>query len=209
MKKISISIILAVFVCILCSGTVLAGDCTSTMTASSSKVKQGAEVTFTTTIKSPEKALNAISAEIDYDTNLLEYVSMTAGNGWSGDLKNKKLVLVTLNANKDVTIDFKFKVKSSATVGNAVVTLKNIQGVDLDETEYAIPNATRTISIEASATKDPTTDNNIPKVNTTNETPKANTIPYTGVEDWVMPIAFIAIIAAAIGYVCYRKYNMV
>ncbi|SRR5574344_1152252 len=219
MKKFTITIILMALICVICASTVYAGSVTASLTSSKTTAKQGDEVTFTLSIKSTDnKGMNVLETVFSYDESILEYTGVTFLNGWSGDINtdSKKLAAVTMSASTGEIATLKFKVKSDAKVGNATISATNISVIDLDEETYTAPNATRTISIETNAADvkptngTPNTNNTIPKVNTTtNKANTANTIPYTGVEDWVMPIGFIAIIAAAVGYVFYKKYNMV
>lgn len=107
----------------------------------------------------------ALSAELSYDSNVLENPKINTGIGWSGMMNNNKIVLDSSSFQDNSTIaTITFNVKISA---DTEVKLKNIEILNdgnLNETINEL--TTQTIKLTNSAAVDNTTYNNNTNTNT-------------------------------------------
>ena len=138
MKK-TISIILVILL-IVCSTKVYAvkDSFYTTLTINHAQAKKGDTITVTIGLKdiaieSAEKGIGAYTAEIQFDSSVLEYVSVNGTDKWEAPLyqdgfitSNTKDAKVVNTAQSIATITF--KVKENAKSGETVIALRNFSG---------------------------------------------------------------------------------
>ena len=138
MKKI-ISIILVILL-VVCTTKVYAvkDSFYTTLTINHAQAKRGDTITVTIGLKdiaieSAEKGIGAYTAEIQFDSSVLEYVSVNGTNKWEAPLyqdgfitSNTKDAKVVNTAQSIATITF--KVKENAKLGETSIALRNFSG---------------------------------------------------------------------------------
>ncbi len=138
MKKI-ISIILVILL-VVCTTKVYAvkDSFHTTLTINHAQAKRGDTITVTIGLKdiaieSAEKGIGAYTAEIQFDSSVLEYVSVNGTNKWEAPLyqdgfitSNTKDAKVVNTAQSIATITF--KVKENAKLGETSIALRNFSG---------------------------------------------------------------------------------
>lgn len=138
MKK-TISIILVILL-IVCSTKVYAvkDSFHTTLTIHHAQAKKGDTITVTIGLKdiaieSAEKGIGAYTAEIQFDSSVLEYVSTNGTDKWEAPLyqdgfitSNTKDAKVVNTAQSIATITF--KVKENAKLGETSIALRNFSG---------------------------------------------------------------------------------
>lgn len=138
MKK-TISIILVILL-IVCSTRVYAvkDSFHTTLTIHHAQAKKGDTITVTIGLKdiaieSGEKGIGAYTAEIQFDSSVLEYVSTNGTDKWEAPLyqdgfitSNTKDAKVVNTAQSIATITF--KVKENAKLGETSIALRNFSG---------------------------------------------------------------------------------
>ena len=138
MKKI-ISIILVILLLVCTTKVYAAKDSFhTTLTINHTQAKRGDTVTVTIGLKdiaieSAEKGIGAYTAEIQFDSSVLEYVSVNGTNKWEAPLyqdgfitSNTKDAKVVNTAQSIATITF--KVKENAKLGETSIALRNFSG---------------------------------------------------------------------------------
>lgn len=138
MKKM-ISIILIILL-VACTAKVYATSDSfyTTLTINNSQAKRGDTITVTIGLKdiaiqSGEKGIGAYTAEIQFDSSVLEYVSVNGTDKWEAPLyqdgfitSNTKDAKVVNTTQSIATITF--KVKESAKLGETSIALRNFSG---------------------------------------------------------------------------------
>lgn len=138
MKKI-ISIILIILL-VACTAKVYAASDSfnTTLTINNSQAKRGDTITVTIGLKdiaieSGEKGIGAYTAEIQFDSSVLEYVSVNGTDKWEAPLyqdgfitSNTKDAKVVTTTQSIATITF--KVKENAKLGETSIALRNFSG---------------------------------------------------------------------------------
>lgn len=138
MKKI-ISIILVILLLVYTTKVYASKDSFhTTLTINHEQAKRGDTVTVTIGLKdiaieSAEKGIGAYTAEIQFDSSVLEYVSVNGTNKWEAPLyqdgfitSNTKDAKVVNTAQSIATITF--KVKENAKLGETSIALRNFSG---------------------------------------------------------------------------------
>ncbi len=138
MKKI-ISIILVILLLVCTTKVYAAKDSFhTTLTINHTQAKRGDTVTVTIGLKdiaieSAEKGIGAYTAEIQFDSSVLDYVSVNGTNKWEAPLyqdgfitSNTKDAKVVNTAQSIATITF--KVKENAKLGETSIALRNFSG---------------------------------------------------------------------------------
>ncbi len=108
------------------------------LTASSSNVKRGKNITVTIAlkdiaIKSGEKGIGAYTASIEFDSSVLEYVSSKGTSKWDAPLYQNGKITGNTSDGKVVSTaqnigSITFKVKSTAKLGKTTIKLTNFSG---------------------------------------------------------------------------------
>ena len=136
-KKIIILNIIVIVAIFMLGIQVNATDTTFKLQIKESKgsVNYGEEVSFTISIAELQKGeavgTNAITAQIEYDSSILQYENYTMNNKWSmASLNENSMTFAITNGeyiteNQDI-ITFKFKAKTNINATNTTVSLKNI-----------------------------------------------------------------------------------
>ena len=138
MKK-TISIILVILL-VVCTTKVYAvkDSFHTTLTINHAQAKKGDTITVTIGLKdiaieSAEKGIGAYTAEIQFDSSVLEYVSVNGTDKWEAPLyqdgfitSNTKDAKVVNTAQSIATITF--KVKENAKLGETSIALRNFSG---------------------------------------------------------------------------------
>lgn len=138
MKKI-ISIILIILL-VACTAKVYAVSDSfhTTLTINHAQAKRGETITVTIGLKdiaieSGEKGIGAYTAEIQFDSSVLEYVSVNGTDKWEAPLyqdgfitSNTKDAKVVTTTQSIATITF--KVKENAKLGETSIALRNFSG---------------------------------------------------------------------------------
>lgn len=138
MKK-TISIIVMILL-VVCTTKVYAvkDSFHTTLTINQTQAKRGDTVTVTIGLKdiaieSAEKGIGAYTAEIQFDSSVLEYVSVNGTDKWEAPLyqdgfitSNTKDAKVVNTAQSIATITF--KVKQNAKLGETSIALRNFSG---------------------------------------------------------------------------------
>lgn len=170
-KKV-ISIIMFIILTLVATKVYAANDNFNTsLKASSSKVKREDTISITIglkdiAIKSGEKGIGAYTANIKFDSSVLEYVSTSSMGKWEapfyqngfivGNTKDGEVVKTTQNIGA-----ITFKVKKDAKLGETTIELNNFSG-STAENDISTPNQSIKITIVASNSdnNDNNNDNN-------------------------------------------------
>lgn len=138
MKKI-ISIILIILL-VVCTAKVYAASDSfyTTLTINNSQAKRGDTITVTIGLKdiaieSGEKGIGAYTAEIQFDSSVLEYVSVNGTDKWEAPLYQDGFITSNTKDAKVVTTTqsiaiITFKVKENAKLGETSIALRNFSG---------------------------------------------------------------------------------
>lgn len=138
MKKI-ISIILIILL-VACTAKVYAASDSfyTTLTINNSQAKRGDTITVTIGLKdiaieSGEKGIGAYTAEIQFDSSVLEYVSVNGTDKWEAPLYQDGFITSNTKDAKVVTTTqsiaiITFKVKENAKLGETSIALRNFSG---------------------------------------------------------------------------------
>ncbi len=222
MKK-TLSIVLVAILVLAVSMSVVYATTSFTvaLSASTTKVDKGGTVDVTIALKNftkGETGINSAHFSLDYDQAVFESVAVTdmsVKNGWS---------MPTYNAvNGDYAIDnssfiaedhdmitIKFKVKSTAKVGNTVITVKDFNASDaVDDIYPSDQKITLTIQ-EKATTPEPTNTTPEPTPEPTpapTNTAPAPSNPKTGIEDYTVPAILVVSVLGVMAYVRYRKLD--
>ena len=216
MKKTLSIVLVTMLALIMCSTAVFATTSfTVALTADSTKVEKGGEVTVTVSLKNftaGETGINALYAVIDYDKKVfeaLEPANITAANGWGSVTYNDATgEAVTDNssfmAEDHEAFKMKFKVKADAAVGNTVITVKNVEASDAATDIYPTDQKiTLTIQEKAAAPEQNQVNNQVQ--NNVQQENVATQNPSTGIEDFTVPAVLAISVLAIIAYVRYTR----
>ncbi len=157
MKK-TISIILMILL-MVCTAKVYAVSDSfhTTLTINNSQAKRGDTITVTIGLKdiaiqSGEKGIGAYTAEIQFDSSVLEYVSVNGTDKWEAPLyqdgfitSNTKDAKVVNTAQSIATITF--KIKENAKLGETSIALKNFSGSTAGSDILASSNGSTKLTI--------------------------------------------------------------
>ena len=176
MKKVISILLMILFVMVTANVQAASDSFHTTLTINNSQAKRGDTITVTIGLKdiaieSGEKGIGAYTAEIQFDSSVLEYVSVNGTDKWEAPLyqdgfitSNTKDAKVVNRAQSIATITF--KVKENAKLGETSIALRNFSG------------SAATLDILASsngATKLTIIDNSSNSSNSSNSTNTTNT----------------------------------
>ncbi len=179
MKK-TISIILVILL-VVCTTKVYAvkDSFHTTLTINHAQAKKGDTITVTIGLKdiaieSAEKGIGAYTAEIQFDSSVLEYVSVNGTDKWEAPLyqdgfitSNTKDAKVVNTAQSIATITF--KVKESAKLGETSIALRNFSGSAAGPDILASSNGATKLTII-----DNNSSNSINSINSINSSNSSN-----------------------------------
>lgn len=216
MKK-TISIIL-VIVLMVCTTKVYAvkDSFHTTLTVNHAQAKKGDTITVTIGLKdiaieSGEKGIGAYTAEIQFDSSVLEYVSVNGTDKWETPLyqdgfitSNTKDAKVVNTAQSIATITF--KVKQNAKLGETSIALRNFSGSSAGPDILASSNGTTKLTIIDSNSSNGISSSNSNKDNLKDNKAQENSntksdlsvLPKTGEEKNPMVMILYVLIALSI-----------
>lgn len=157
MKKV-ISILLMILL-VLCTTKVQAvsDSFNTTLTINNSQAKRGDTITVTIglkdiAIRSGEKGIGAYTAEIKFDSSVLEYVSADGVGKWEAPLYQDGYITSNTNDAEVVTTTqniatITFKVKENASLGETSVSVANFSGSALQADILASSNGSAKLTI--------------------------------------------------------------
>lgn len=157
MKKV-ISILLMILL-VLCTTKVQAASDSfnTTLTINNSQAKRGDTITVTIGLKdiaieSGEKGIGAYTAEIKFDSSVLEYVSADGVGKWEAPLYQDGYITSNTNDAEVVTTTqniatITFKVKENASLGETSVSVANFSGSALQADILASSNGSAKLTI--------------------------------------------------------------
>ena len=129
----------------------------TTLTINNSQVKRGDTVTVTLGLKdiaieSGEKGIGAYTAEIKFDSSVLEYVSADGVGKWEAPLYQDGYITSNTNDAEVVTTTqniatITFKVKENASLGETSVSVANFSGSALQADVLASSNGSAKLTI--------------------------------------------------------------
>ena len=191
--------------------------------SSSSKLKEGETVTINVKLTSVNAGagIDALTAGIEYDTNVFETLStsnFTSSTGWTPTFAASTNKMTGLKSEKITSSENMFtitlKAKSEINVDSTTITLKNavVSGgiiANGGTGDIKVNNASVTISKEKEATsitEDIETTNTAGNITILNDKTTSNkNIPKTGIEQYVL-IALVGIMIVAIfSYAVYKN----
>lgn len=222
-KTLSIITITLLILLISISNVQAAGPYKVTMSTEATAA-QGGEITVTVKLSdfANGTVVEEFAAVLQYDKAIFEVVKesdITTLGGWSKGAFNENepntngfMINVSnpnyASSNTDI-FSFKLKVKPDAKLGSTTLTLSDFDSTD--GVNLLIPDTEpTTITIQAAsvATPEPTattTPKTTAKATTPTPTAKSNeSMPKTGVEDYIMPAI---VIVAVIGIFAYVRFN--
>lgn len=157
MKKV-ISILLMILL-VLCTTKVQAASdiFNTTLTINNSQVKRGDTITVIIglkdiSIESGEKGIGAYTAEIKFDSSVLEYVSIEGIGKWETPLYQDGYITSNTNDAEVVTTTqniatITFKVKENASLGETLVSIANFSGSAVQAEILASSNGSAKLTI--------------------------------------------------------------
>lgn len=157
MKKV-ISILLMILL-VLCTTKVQAtsDSFNTTLTINNSQAKRGDTITVTIglkdiAIRSGEKGIGAYTAEIKFDSSVLEYVSADGVGKWEAPLYQDGYITSNTNDAEVVTTTqniatITFKVKENASLGETLVSVANFSGSAVQADILASSNGSAKLTI--------------------------------------------------------------
>ena len=232
-KKIVITLLTVLVVMFVMVGkSFAAGSYSASLTPNNSKTSKGSEVKVTLKLSgiSVDGGINALTATLKYDSDVLSLKKsdVKGMNDWSVTYNedNNKLAI---DSGEPVTEDteiatFTFKVNDSTSATTAAIQLVSIAaGNSSISEEVKISDITTNISIGTSI--NPTTSpsespsaspventtnrvvNNTPSENKTSNstTTKNEAMPYTGAENYVLPLMLALVVLGIVSFVNYKK----
>ena len=225
MKKIMSIVFLVMLISILGITTVMATtNFTIGLTADKTTVGRGQTVTITVAVDNftaGERGINAMKGTLSYDKNVFEEVvssDLKAQNGWSSITYNgENGLFVTENsefiAEKQDVFTITLKAKTTATLADTAITIKDVEASDLDTEIYP---SDQTITVKVTETTSGGNNNNVN--NTTIITPTENStvikntstsedLPKTGLEDYVLPVIIVVLALALVSYIGYKRID--
>ena len=232
-KKIVITLLTVLVVMFLMIGkSFAAGSYSASLTPNNSKTSKGSEVKVTLKLSgiSVDGGINALTATLIYDSDVLSLKKsdVKGMNDWSVTYNedNNKLAI---DSGEPVTEDteiatFTFKVNDSTSATTAAIQLVSIAaGNSSISEEVKISDITTNISIgtsinpSTSPSESPSTSpventtnrvvNNTPSENKTSNstTTKNEAMPYTGAENYVLPLMLALVVLGIVSFVNYKK----
>lgn len=232
-KKIVITLLTVLVVMFLMVGkSFAAGSYSASLTPNNSKTSKGSEVKVTLKLSgiSVDGGINALTATLKYDSDVLSLKKsdVKGMNDWSVTYNedNNKLAI---DSGEPVTEDteiatFTFKVNDSTSATTAAIQLVSIAaGNSSISEEVKISDITTNISIgtsinpTTSPSESPSTSpventtnrvvNNTPSENKTSNstTTKNEAMPYTGAENYVLPLMLALVVLGIVSFVNYKK----
>lgn len=137
MKKLSISLIIALIICLFSSTSVLAVDTKVTLSADKTTAKPGDTITVTLSA-SCEVGLSYVVTTIEYNDSVLTLQSEEVSNNWKNYGNNQlELMIDTNQIIKEGTLYTAiFKVNDNATEGETIISATGIEQTDKDNGEY-------------------------------------------------------------------------
>lgn len=232
-KKIVITLLTVLVVMFLMLGkSFAAGSYSASLTPNNSKISKGSEVKVTLKLSgiSVDGGINALTATLKYDSDVLSLKKsdVKGMNDWSVTYNedNNKLAI---DSGEPVTEDteiatFTFKVNDSTSATTAAIQLVSIAaGNSSISEEVKISDITTNISIgtsinpSTSPSESPSTSpvdntanrvvNNTPSENKTSNstTTKNEAMPYTGAENYVLPLMLALVVLGIVSFVNYKK----
>lgn len=138
MKKVISILLMILFVMVTANVQAASDSFHTTLTINNSQAKRGDTITVTIGLKdiaieSGEKGIGAYTAEIQFDSSVLEYVSVNGTDKWEAPLyqdgfitSNTKDAKVVTTTQSIATITF--KVKENAKLGETSIALRNFSG---------------------------------------------------------------------------------
>ncbi|MGN8816918.1 cadherin-like beta sandwich domain-containing protein [Oribacterium sp. HCP28S3_H8] len=123
-----------------------------TITFSDPSVTEGSDVNVTMKVSSTDGTLGRADVTVDYDSNLLEFVSGTDADGGAGKVR----IHGATNGQGTGTLEYNLKFKTLGS-GKAAITIETQEVYDTDESLVQIThegNSTVTVSSQAAASKD-------------------------------------------------------
>lgn len=216
MKKI-ISIILIILL-VVCTAKVYAASDSfyTTLTINNSQAKRGDTITVTIGLKdivieSGEKGIGAYTAEIQFDSSVLEYVSVNGTDKWEAPLyqdgfitSNTKDAKVVTTTQSIATITF--KVKENAKLGETSIALRNFSGSAAGADILASSNGATKLTIIDNNSSNSINSSNSKKDNLENKNVQENSnttsdlsvLPKTGEEQNPMVMILYTLIGLSI-----------
>lgn len=230
-KKLIVVFIMSILVIALLTKDIFAASYKTTIEPSSTTIAKGGTVTLTIKISNID-AGNGIwnfSAVFDYDTSVFEEITdndvqVDTTLGWTKTYAqdSKKLNLENSNfvTSDQELVKITLKAKADAAATTGVFKIKDVKASN-SETEIAGQEVGTTLSISATSAGENVViepDNEIienevdPFENEANEMMNENTssgqeVPYTGVEDYVVPLIAVVVILGIISFVNYKRLD--
>ena len=232
-KKIVITLLTVLVVMFLMVGkSFAAGSYSASLTPNNSKTSKGSEVKVTLKLSGiiVDGGINALTATLKYDSDVLSLKKsdVKGMNDWSVTYNedNNKLAI---DSGEPVTEDteiatFTFKVNDSTSATTAAIQLVSIAaGNSSISEEVKISDITTNISIgtsinpSTSPSESPSASpventtnrvvNNTPSENKTSNstTTKNEAMPYTGAENYVLPLMLALVVLGIVSFVNYKK----
>lgn len=235
MKQISKKIIaIAIIMLMILMGVKTvnaAGSSVKMSLSSNSKLVAGQNITVNVNYtQSVAGGIGSIMGTLNFDSNVLEYVSATAQGDWQAAVytNSTKILGIERNNNTETTgtiATITFKVKEGVTAENTTITY-NVTDVGLTDEVSLSPSVTIDANKDASGSEDegktntPATDNKQPGTtngnkngstknatkNITTSKSTSSKLPKAGDETTIAIISVIAIIAI-VGIVGFVKYS--
>lgn len=217
MKKVLSIVLIAILALAICMSAVYATTSfTVALSATATKVEQGGEVTVTVALKNftpGETGINAIHLTVDYDKAIFETLTdadITTAGGWTSPTFNPANGAVvtensTFKAENHDFLTIKFKVKETANVGNAVISIKDVEASDASNDIHPSDQQLTVNVTPKATTPDPVPDNKTPDPEPVENKTPAPSNPKTGIEDYTVPAILTVTAIAAIAYVKYTR----
>lgn len=226
MKKV-ISIILIILITTFTLNIEAADEKNLTFKSNQKEINKGEKITLT--ISSNE--LTAIEGTIKYNTTIWTLESKTSQESFTLNEETGKFALANIAGEEKISVDIVLKSKEDITVNSDTIELLSIIGSNKTGEGYILPDKEVKIDFKATQNGEESTNNQTStndKTDTNNQTSnKANqdqqttkkttttatnasnkpeTIPYTGVENIFITIAFLGVLSLVF-YLGYKKYN--
>ncbi len=177
-------ILLIIILCICLISTLFttskaADNFTTKLTASSTTVEAGDEITVGIVLTNINvgNGIQAIQGTLTYDTEKLTYSNITASNGWGSPVYNPANGMIVVESSNYVTTEQEilkvtFKVKEGIEPGNAQIQFSEVQASD-GEIMADGTGASITLNIREAEPEDNTNETGNNNTNNTNNTNQA------------------------------------
>jgi len=233
-KKLIVVFVMSVVLIALMTRNIFAASYKTSIVPSSTTVAPGGSVTLTIKISSID-AGNGIwnfSTVFDYDTTVFEEISdenisVDTTTGWqktSYTQDTKKLILENtsfVTSDQDI-VTITLKAKSDASATSSTFSLKNVTASN-SEGDIAGQDVSTTLTIGEGGgeiiisneivTNDPVINEVDPGFeNEVNEmlnqnTSSGETVPYTGVEDYIVPLIAVVVVLGIVSFINYKRLD--